>query len=68
MVTFLELIYKQKYDSFQNPSWLFGRKLQADPKTHMELQWSQKSENNVQREKQGKKTHTLILKLTKKRL
>lgn len=59
---------KKIYDSFQNPSWLFGRKLQADPKIHMELQWNQKSKNNVQREKQGKKSHTLILKLTKKLL
>ena len=41
---------------YQNPTWLFFRNGQDDPKIHMNMQGTQKSQNNLEKEEQRRRT------------
>ena len=45
---------------YQNPTWLFYRSWQVDPKIHMQMQRTQKSQSNLEKEKQRSWTYSSL--------
>ena len=47
-----------QHDFYRNPNWLLCRNWQADPKIHMEIQGTQKTQSNFEKEQQRWRTYT----------
>ena len=58
MAVLPNLIYRFNTVLIKIPADFFCRNIQTDPKIHMEIQGTQNSQNNLEKEEQSWKNHT----------